>query len=60
MQFLMIVIVQHSETGQRCPLVTIERRRNAPHAASTVSKLGLFFFGILNQPIWRIGYDGMD
>jgi hypothetical protein len=56
-QAVMIFFVEDREAWHCRPFVTVERRRNAPHAAATFAELRLLFVAVFEKAVWRIGDD---
>lgn len=51
---------KHRKAGERRPLRPIEGRRNPPDSTATGAHLGMVFFLVLHQPVWRIRNNGVD
>jgi len=47
-KLLMVITIQNRKTRQGSTPMAIERWRYTPHAALTVSKLSLLFFGVFD------------
>jgi hypothetical protein len=59
-QLIAVLIVEHRKARQWRAFVPVERRRYSPYAATPVAELHLFFFGILDQPVWWVRHDRMN
>ncbi len=56
----MVLCIEYGEAWQRRSLMTVERRRDAPHTTLSFPELRLLRLRVFDQPVWRISHNCMD